>query len=126
MKSQHHTKKYYYTFKTISLVIYSVIAIFFALLTGCKKTDNLSTDIISQKKTLSTAAGKTNIILMLGDDIGYEIPTCDGGQSYSTPRLDEMAAEGMRFTQCYASPLCSPSRIMLLTGKYSFRNYNQW
>ena len=67
-----------------------------------------------------------NIIFILGDDIGYEIPTCDGGQSYQTPNIDMMAKEGMRFTQCHASPLCSPSRFMLLTGKYNFRNYITW
>lgn len=67
-----------------------------------------------------------NVILIVGDDIGYEIPTCDGGQSYSTPHLDSLAANGMRFTQCYSSPLCSPSRISLLTGKYNFRNYFSW
>ena len=69
---------------------------------------------------------KPNVILIVGDDIGYEIPSCNGGQSYSTPNLDHMAANGMRFTQCYGSPYCAPSRTMLLTGKYSFRNYYTW
>jgi len=67
-----------------------------------------------------------NIILIVGDDIGYEIPTCNGGQSYQTPNLDNMAAQGRRFTQCHSSPLCSPSRFALLTGKYNFRNYTNW
>jgi len=67
-----------------------------------------------------------NIILILGDDVGYEIPEVDGGQSYSTPNLDMMAQNGMRFTQCRATPLCSPSRFELLTGKYNSRNYFAW
>jgi arylsulfatase A-like enzyme len=46
-----------------------------------------------------------NIILIVGDDVGYEIPTCDGGQSYQTPNLDRMAAQGRRYTQCHASPV---------------------
>lgn len=64
-----------------------------------------------------------NIVLILSDDVGYEVPTIDGGKSYATPFIDQMANAGMRFTQCHAAPTCSPSRFMLLTGKYSFRNY---
>lgn len=75
---------------------------------------------------IESAKDKPNIILILGDDIGYEIPTVNGGQSYATPNIDRMAKEGMRFTRFHISPLCSPSRFMLLTGKYNFRNYNGW
>ncbi len=71
-------------------------------------------------------SSKPNIIFILGDDIGYKTLTINGGKSYSTPNLDEMAHAGMNFTQCHASPLCSPSRFMLLTGKYNFRNYTRW
>lgn len=71
-------------------------------------------------------AQQTNVIFILGDDVGYEIPTINGGQSYITPNLSMMASRGMRFTNCYASPLCSPSRFMILTGKYNFRNYTTW
>ena len=82
--------------------------------------------------TMSNPGGQSftdiipNIILILGDDVGYEIPSVDGGESYSTPNIDMMARNGMRFTQCHASPLCSPSRFMLLTGKYNSRNYFAW
>lgn len=69
---------------------------------------------------------KPNIILILADDVGFEVPTCNGGESYSTPNLDRMAAEGIRFNQCHSAPLCSPSRFELLTGKYNFRNYDLW
>ncbi len=72
------------------------------------------------------SASKPNIIFILSDDIGYEIPTINGGQSYSTPNIDSMARHGMNFTHCEASPLCSPSRFMLLTGKYNFKNYSIW
>ncbi|HYK47592.1 MAG TPA: sulfatase-like hydrolase/transferase, partial [Parafilimonas sp.] len=67
-----------------------------------------------------------NIIVILGDDVGYEIPTYTGGQSYSTTNIDYLAANGMQFSQCHSTPLCSPSRFMLLTGKYGFRNYTEW
>jgi arylsulfatase A len=69
---------------------------------------------------------KPNIILILADDLGYKALTCDGGNLYSTPNIDALAKKGMRFTQCHASPKCSPSRFLLLTGKYNFRNYRSW
>lgn len=60
------------------------------------------------------------------DDIGYEVPTIDGGGSYHTPNIDALAAKSIRFTQCYSCPLCSPSRVEMITGKYNFRNYETW
>lgn len=69
---------------------------------------------------------RPNIIFILGDDIGYEVPTINGGKSYETPNIDMLATEGALFTQFHATPLCSPSRFMVMTGKYNFRNYRQW
>lgn len=69
---------------------------------------------------------KPNIILILGDDIGYSALTVNGGQSYQTPRLDSMARNGMNFKQCRSTPLCSTSRNTLLTGKYNLRNFNNF
>ena len=66
---------------------------------------------------------RPNIVLILADDLGYECLGVNGGESYETPRLDRMAAEGMRFTRCHSTPLCTPSRVQLMTGRYSFRNY---
>src|SRR5581483_9064730 len=62
----------------------------------------------------------------LGDDIGHDIPRSFGGTSYETPNLDMMAQTGMKFTSTYSSPLCSPSRVCVMTGKYNFRNYSEW
>ena len=59
----------------------------------------------------------------MADDLGYETIGANGGISYQTPHLDALARTGMRFTQCYAMPLCTPSRVQMMTGKYSFRNY---
>ncbi len=64
-----------------------------------------------------------NIILIMADDMGYESLSCNGSMSYSTPVLDEMAASGIRFTNCYSQPLCTPSRVKIMTGKYNYRNY---
>src|SRR4051812_2732318 len=69
---------------------------------------------------------KPNVIFILGDDIYYKTPTVNGGKSFATPNLDNLAQQGMNFSQCYSSPLCSPSRFMLLTGKYNFRNFTHW
>ncbi|HOS42912.1 MAG TPA: sulfatase-like hydrolase/transferase, partial [Armatimonadota bacterium] len=60
-----------------------------------------------------------NILFILMDDMGWRDLTCTGSTFYETPRLDRLAAEGMRFTDAYAAcPVCSPSRASLLTGKY--------
>ncbi|HAF77778.1 MAG TPA: arylsulfatase [Maribacter sp.] len=64
-----------------------------------------------------------NIILIMSDDLGYEVLGCNGGTTYKTPRLDELAQNGMRFENAHVMPLCTPTRISLMTGKYNFRNY---
>lgn len=67
-----------------------------------------------------------NLILVLADDLGRECLGCYGGESYDTPHLDRLAREGTRFEACYATPMCSPTRVMLMTGRYNFRNYHTW
>jgi len=59
----------------------------------------------------------------MADDFGYECVTANGGQSYQTPNLDRLAASGMRFEQCHVQPLCTPTRVQLMTGRYNVRNY---
>ncbi|TWT99277.1 Arylsulfatase [Botrimarina colliarenosi] len=61
-----------------------------------------------------------NIVFVLADDLGYGDLGCFGQQQFTTPRLDELAAEGMRLTQHYAgSTVCSPSRCALMTGLHT-------
>ena len=64
-----------------------------------------------------------NIVLIMADDMGYECVGANGGTSYETPHLDRLAKEGARFTQCYSQPICTPSRVQLMTGIYNKRNY---
>ncbi|GGZ20824.1 arylsulfatase [Echinicola pacifica] len=59
----------------------------------------------------------------MADDLGFETLGVNGSDSYQTPYLDSLAAGGMNFSQCYSMPLCTPSRVQLMTGKYNFRNY---
>ncbi|MEN6425530.1 MAG: sulfatase-like hydrolase/transferase [Phycisphaerales bacterium] len=70
----------------------------------------------------STGA-RPNIVLIMADDLGYECLGCYGSTSYKTPNLDELARTGVRFDRCYSQPLCTPSRVQLMTGQYNFRNY---
>lgn len=70
--------------------------------------------------TASAAAKPPNIIFILADDMGYGDLGCYGQEQVLTPRLDAMAAEGVRFTQCYAgSTVCAPSRCCLMTGMHT-------
>ncbi|MCA9026773.1 MAG: sulfatase-like hydrolase/transferase [Planctomycetaceae bacterium] len=68
-------------------------------------------------------APRPNVILIMADDIGYECFGCYGSTQYSTPHIDRMAKRGMRFTHCYSQPLCTPSRVKLMTGLSNVRNY---
>ncbi|SVD78693.1 uncharacterized protein METZ01_LOCUS431547, partial [marine metagenome] len=62
---------------------------------------------------------KPNFIMFLTDDQGYGDLSCMGATDFKTPHLDRMAASGVRFTDWYSnSPVCSPSRAALLTGRY--------
>ena len=62
-----------------------------------------------------TPKGKPNVLLIVADDLGYADLGSYGGE-IRTPRLDALASRGIRFTQFYTSPTCSPTRAMLLTG----------
>ncbi|MBT5816452.1 MAG: sulfatase-like hydrolase/transferase [Opitutales bacterium] len=72
---------------------------------------------------LNAASSNPNVILILADDLGIEALGCYGGTSYETPNLDRLAAEGVRFDDAHAVPLCTPTRVSLMTGKYGFRNW---
>ena len=64
---------------------------------------------------------KPNIIFILSDDVGLGDIGCYGSDRYKTPRIDELAKGGIRYDQCFAEPLCGPSRCESLTGRYPFR-----
>jgi len=68
-------------------------------------------------------SSKPNIILIMADDAGVEAFGCYGGQSYPTPVIDGLATSGVRFTNCHSQPLCTPSRVKIMTGMSNIRNY---
>lgn len=68
----------------------------------------------------------TNIILILADDVGAETIGAYGGESYRTPNIDRLAADGVRFVHAHSQPLCTPSRVKIMTGQYNFRNYKHF
>lgn len=85
-----------------------VLAVCLLIVAGCHLTGH--------------AADRPNIVLVLIDDMGYGDLSCFGNQDATTPHIDRLAAEGLRFTQFYvSSPICSPSRCALTTGQYPQR-----
>lgn len=76
--------------------------------------------------SLVHSADRPNVILIMVDDFGYECVTANGGQSYQTPNIDRLAASGLRFENCHVQPLCTPTRVQLMTGRYNISNYVQF
>jgi arylsulfatase A len=68
-------------------------------------------------------AKQPNVLLIMADDIGIEGFGCYGGSSYKTPHIDKLAEVGLRFTHAYSQPLCTPTRVQIMTGRYNHRNW---
>lgn len=69
------------------------------------------------------ANDRPNIILIMADDMGYEALSSNGSESCKSPNLDKLAAKGVHFTNGFSNPICTPSRVKLMTGQYNVRNY---
>ena len=70
-----------------------------------------------------TIAKRPNVVLIMADDMGFECVGSNGGDTYNTPVLDQLAASGMRFEHCHSQPICTPTRVQIMTGVYNNRNY---
>lgn len=80
----------------------------------------LAVVVVSATAQDETEAPRPNIIWIMADDLGYGDLSCYGQERFTTPNIDRMAAEGLRFTQHYAgSTVCAPSRSALLTGQHT-------
>ena len=66
---------------------------------------------------------RPNIILIMADDLGVECIGCYGGLSYATPNIDQLARTGLRFENAHAQPLCTNTRLQLMTGLHNNRNW---
>ena len=76
--------------------------------------------------TAASAADRPNIVLILADDVGCEPIGAYGGERWKTPNVDALAASGMKFDYCFSMPVCHPSRMALMTGRYPFRMKAKW
>src|SRR5688572_20557332 len=67
---------------------------------------------------LAEGQERTNIVFILLDNVGQEWFGCYGSEENCTPNIDALAGAGVRVENCYTPPVCGPSRIVLLTGRY--------
>jgi len=88
-------------------------------------TSLLCVTIASADETKPTKR-QPNIILMMADDVSWEAFGCYGAEDYKTPSIDQLARQGLKFTRCYSTPICTTSRVKIMTGKYNFRNYTHF
>lgn len=87
------------------------------------KIRTLITAAIFITHSVLLAADSPNIILIMADDFGYENISCHGSKLNSTPNIDKLAAGGIRFDNAHSQPICTPSRVQIMTGIYNNRNY---
>ena len=81
----------------------------------------VTTCVFGQSPSPASNGPPLNFLIILIDDLGAGNLGCYGNIENKTPNIDRLAAEGTRFELCYATPNCTPSRVMLLTGQYGFR-----
>ena len=92
----------------------------------CFLTSFFCVCLISIIPTSIHADDRPNIILIMADDVGLECFPTYGPSQYKTPNIEAMAKRGMRFDNCHVSPLCTPTRVKLMTGKSNVRNYHDF
>ena len=97
----------------IKIVIIAITALFF------------STCSVSSK-VKKAAVKKPNIILIMADDVSWNCFGAYGAEDYETPNIDALASKGVKFNHCYSTPICTPSRVKMMTGQYNFRNYTHF
>ncbi|MGH9340177.1 MAG: sulfatase-like hydrolase/transferase [Acidobacteriota bacterium] len=86
------------------------------------KISGFATAGMAVSPLLSEDRRKPNILFIMADDLGREWISSYGGEKISTPNIDKLAQDGLRFTNAYSMPVCTPTRATLLTGQYPFRH----
>lgn len=81
------------------------------------------TAVIAHADPVGAAPSRPNIVFIFGDDCGIDSFNCYGSDTAKdlTPNIDALAESGIRFDRCYSTPLCGPSRCVIMTGRYGFR-----
>ena len=93
----------------------SFYLLIFTVLAGCS-SKNSQVEEIAQSNT------RPNIIFIMADDLGYGNLGAYGQKVIKTPHIDQLANEGMKFTQCYSgAAVCAPARSVLITGLHAGR-----
>ena len=98
-----------------SIVIASILAMLFA---GCVAEE---ADTTAVPTSVSTSETRPNILLIIGDDMGFSDVGAFGSE-VATPNIDALANEGLRFTNFHVGATCSPTRSLLLTGVDNHRS----
>ena len=73
--------------------------------------------LITLKSAADESVRKPNIVLIMTDDASWECFGSYGAVDYKTPNIDRLAEQGVKFEHCYSTPICTPSRVMIMTGK---------
>lgn len=80
------------------------------------------TPVLAKQAAKNNSQSKPNVVIIVIDDMGWKQLGCYGSKFYQSPNIDQLAENGVRFTNAYASaPVCSPTRAALMTGKYPAR-----
>lgn len=103
------------------IVLRSLSRLAFAILVAFAPSVNFAADSSGDKSKASVAV-RPNIVIIFTDDQGYGDLSCFGSKTIRTPRIDQLANEGTRFTNFYAQVVCGPSRSAMLTGRYPVRS----
>ena len=96
-----------------------------ALLAACWVAPRSATAQLEERAAIESGR-PPNIVLIMADDVGVEAFTTYGGTSYSTPNIDTLAQTGVQFNNCHAQPLCTPTRVKIMTGKSNVWNYSRF
>jgi arylsulfatase A-like enzyme len=92
------------------------------VLTACDVSPEAEPEAVAEAPAVKQQSQPPNLIVILADDIGVETVGAYGSE-YATPSIDSIGANGIRFDAAHATPICTPSRVRLLTGRYSYKNY---
>src|SRR5215470_17442048 len=78
--------------------------------------------LLAAGQSVQRTSPPPNFVYIMADDMGYADLSCYGRRDYTTPNIDSLATQGMRFLQAYAnSAVCSATRTALITGRYQYR-----